>query len=133
VTLVTPRPRSFLAAAARLAAAAIVVAALVGCSSGVPASTRAPNAVYVSAYALTFQQHNVAAPADAAFQIWFENRDSVPHNVNVVNSAGTSVARGEVFTGPSAQPLAVPSLPAGTYRLLCDVHPEMNSELTVGD
>ena len=70
------------------------------------------------------------APAGEVFTIWFENKENVPHNVKVVDSAGALQGQaGEIFNGPAAQPLAVPALAAGTYSILCDVHPEMRSEL----
>ena len=114
------------------AAAIVVAAVLVGCDAG-PAITQPPEAAYVSATGLAFVQPNVAAPANEAFQIYFENLEAVPHNVNILDDAGVSVAQGEVFTGPSARTLDVPSLAAGQYRLICDVHPEtMRSILVAG-
>ena len=97
--------------------------------SGSATQTRPPDAVYVSANQLVFVESQVAAPANEAFQIYFENLEVVPHNVNVADGAGTSIARGEVFSGPAGRILDVPALAAGTYKLLCDVHPDMISEL----
>lgn len=116
----------------RFVAAVALAAAvgLAGCSSGVNA-TRPPDAVYLSAKNLAFQQPVVQAPANAAFQLYFENLENVPHNVNVADAAGASVAKGEVFTGPAGQTLQVPELVAGSYKLLCDVHPDMYAQLVV--
>jgi plastocyanin len=108
--------------------AVVAVVVFAGCSSG-PAQTRPPDAVYVSATGIVFQQAQVEAPANRPFQLYFENFETVPHNVNVADGTGASVARGEVFTGPSGQTLQMPALAAGTYKLLCDVHPEMRAEL----
>ena len=97
--------------------------ALIGCG-GAPSETRPPEAVYLSASGIAFVQPNVEAPADAEFQLYFENRENVPHNVNIVKADGSSVAQGPVFSGPAGHVLEVPALAAGAYRLICDVHPE---------
>ena len=102
--------------------------ALVGCSSG-PAQTQPPGSVYLSARDIAFVESSVGGPAGEAFQVYFENLDSVPHNVNVVGSDGVSVAKTDVFNGPSGRILDVPALAAGTYKLYCEVHPEMKAEL----
>ena len=70
----------------------------------------------------------MSAPASAPFTIWFENRETVPHNVNVIDAAGASLAKGEIFSGPAARALEVPALVAGNYRLICDVHPDMSAQ-----
>jgi plastocyanin len=108
-------------AAALMAAAAFVA---LGCgSSPTPLPTPPAGAVVVSASNSAFEQPVVNADADAPFTIWFVNRENVLHNVNVLDAAGASQAKGDIFTGPAAQPLDVPPLGPGTYRLICDVHP----------
>ena len=115
-------------AAAVLAIAAAFVA--LGCeSSPTLPSSPPPGAIIVSASQQKFDQAVVSAPAATAFTIWFENRESVPHNVNVVDVAGASVAKGDIFSGPAARPLDVPPLAPGNYRLICDVHPDMSAQL----
>ena len=83
----------------------------------------------VSANQSRFEQAVVSAPAADPFTIWFENRETVPHNVNVLDAAGASMAKGEVFSGPAARPLEVPALVQGNYRVICDVHPDMSAQL----
>ncbi len=118
-----------------LVAALVVAVVLVGCSASAPAGpaqTRPPGSLYLSARYEQFGEARVVAPADAPFQLWFDNLDVVPHNVHIVDAAGTSVAQSEVFTGPSGKVLNVPALAAGTYKLVCDIHPvSMRSELVV--
>ncbi len=112
------------------AIALIAVAVLSGCrTAGTGIGTPPPGAIVVSANYSVFEQSSVQAPANQAFTIWFENRENVPHNVHVVTSAGANVALGQIFNGPAAQPLDVPMIAAGTYKLLCDVHPDMLAEL----
>ena len=115
-------------AAAVLATAAAFVA--LGCQTGPTLeSSPPPGAITVSANQLKFEQAVVSAPASAPFTIWFENRETVPHNVNVIDAAGASLAKGEIFSGPAARALEVPALVPGNYRLICDVHPDMSAQL----
>ena len=122
---------SRLAAAAWLVAAAVL---LVACqtSAAVP-QTPPPGAVYVSAYQSVFEQARVDAPAGEAFTMYFDNRENVPHNVHVVDAAGASVMQGEIFNGPAARSHAIPALASGSYKLLCDIHPNMVAELVAAD
>jgi plastocyanin len=88
--------------------------------------------VIVAAQNMVFVPSSVNAPAGEAFVLYFDNRDTVPHNAKLVDSAGqTIVTGGEPFTGPSARQTDVPALAAGTYKFLCDVHPDMTGELIV--
>jgi plastocyanin len=117
----------YFAAAVLVTAAAFVA---LGCtSSPTLPSTPPPGAVMVSANQLQFEQAVVNVPASDVFTIWFENREAVPHNVNVLDAAGVSQAKGDIFTGPAARPLEVPALVPGNYRLICDVHPDMTAQV----
>lgn len=127
MTLGSLNLRRLLTAAALVAAAA---ALSVACQGSPPApQTPPPGAVYVSANQLVFEQAVVQAPAGEAFQMWFENREAIPHNVHVVDGSGASIMRGEVFNGPGARLHDIPALAPGTYKILCDVHPDMTAEL----
>jgi plastocyanin len=117
----------YFAAAVVVTAAAFVA---LGCeSSPTLQSSPPPGAVMVSANQQQFEQAVVNAPAAAAFTIWFENREAVPHNVNLVDAAGASQAKGDIFSGPAARALEVTALAPGNYRLICDVHPDMSAQL----
>lgn len=124
------KPHRVLAAAVFVAAAALTAACQAAPNVG---QTIPPGAVYVSGLNNLFEQPRVEAPAAEAFTIYFDNREAVLHNVHVVDAAGASVKQGELFVGPSARPLEVPALAAGTYKLLCDVHPLMTAELVAVD
>jgi plastocyanin len=117
-----------------------LAAALAACSgaSSTPstAASAAPgspagDAVTVTAKDVKFGQTEVTAPAGKAFDLVFDNQDSVPHNVAIYTDSSTStkVSIGEIFSGPGQRTQAVPALTAGTYFFRCDVHPEMKGTL----
>ena len=117
----------------RLLGATLALALAAACGgSGTVAGTPPPGAVIVTALNLVFVPSSVNAPAAQGFVLYFDNRDTVMHNARLVDGAGTTIVTGELFTGPSARVADVPALAAGTYRLLCDVHPDMVGELIAG-
>jgi plastocyanin len=101
------------------------------------ASAEAPSgggdAVAISAIGTAYEQQEVPAPADAPFVIRFDNKEAVPHNVEIKDASGVSLFRGEIVTGPVVTDYQVGALPAGTYQFVCTVHPNMIGTLTVGN
>ena len=101
-----------------------------------PAATPDPDAtvVDISASSSTaFDQASATAPADEGFVIHFVNDESgVPHNVEVKDSGGASLVRGDIVTGPAEADYTVPALAAGDYQFVCSVHPNMTGTLTAG-
>ena len=92
------------------------------------ASTCAPSGttVAITAKSIHFDKSCLAAPANTAFTITFDNMDSgVPHNVAIYadSSASKVLFRGALVTGSKSITYHVPALPAGTYYFRCDVHP----------
>ena len=103
-------------------------------SASTPASTPAPGetVVKLDAQNIAFTQTTLAAPANTAFDLQFNNMDaSVPHNVVIVNSGGSTVFTGDIFNGPATKDYSVPALPAGAYTYHCAVHPNMTGTLAV--
>ncbi len=104
-------------------------------TSSAPGASEAPSGTVVkeSALNIAFENGSLSAPADAAFQIEFENKDAgIPHNIAIKDPSGTEVFKGDIVTGPTTVTYDVPALPAGTYTFICTVHPNMTGTLTVG-
>lgn len=83
---------------------------------------------------IEFQPGAVAIPAGTDFVVHLDNRDAgVPHNVALLADANftTTLAKGEIVTGPAVVDLAIAGLIPGSYRLMCEVHPNMLVDLTV--
>jgi plastocyanin len=89
--------------------------------------------VNISAFNIQYEQTEVRAPAGTTFTIRFENKDAgTPHNVEIKDSMGTTVFKGDIFPGVETRDYRVDPLPAGTYQFVCTVHPNMVGTLIVG-
>jgi cytochrome c oxidase subunit 2 len=105
--------------------------------SGAPPASGAPGGgpiLELAARNIAYDQASLQAPADAPFQIAFDNADAgTPHNVAIHegSSTGPEVFKGEIFNGPDRRTYDVPPLAAGTYGFVCTVHPNMTGTLTV--
>ena len=87
--------------------------------------------VAVAARSLAFDKECLAAPADSAFTIRFNNADSgIPHNVSIL-SDGEPLFTGEIVTGPRTVPYRVTPLEQGSFEFRCDVHPQMRGTFIV--
>jgi plastocyanin len=66
---------------------------------------------------------SLAAPAGAV-TIVLDNRDAgIAHNINVF-SGNTSIGATAPAVGPVTESLSLGTLAPGTYRFVCDVHPQ---------
>lgn len=119
--------RRFHQAGILLALIAVVVA---GCSGGPAPTVVGTPAVTLDLVAenTKFDRTSLAVGAGSPFAIVFENRDSGPHNVSI--RGGSSPLTTEIFDGPATRTYVYPSLTAGSYTFICDVHPEMTGTLT---
>ena len=59
------------------------------------------------------------------------NEDAaIPHNIEIKDSAGNVIFKGEIVTGVKTTTYKVPALAAGDYPFLCTVHPTMTGTAT---
>jgi plastocyanin len=90
----------------------------------------------VGAAATGFQPTTLKAAPGHAFTVTFDNQDAgVPHNWVVTKPDGSKVDIGDTtpFSGPGQKTYNVPSLSAGQYPFMCQVHPTtMKGILTIG-
>jgi len=103
--------------------------------SGSAGASAAPSGEVVeeSALNLQFEVKALSVPADAAFQIAFENKDAgIPHNIDIKDANGGDVFVGEIFPGVATKTYDIPALAAGSYSYVCTVHPNMTGTITAG-
>ena len=94
------------------------------------------NRLTISADEVKFDKDCLMAPADEAFTIAFNNKETQPHNVAIYDEANGNKAlfKGEVFLGPRTVTYSVPPLPEGNYLFLCDPHDDtMRGLFVVGN
>ena len=118
------------------AALALTLAACGGGDKGEPTApvkcSPSGSKLSIAAKGFQFDKGCLAAPADAAFTIDFDNQDGgTPHNVAIKDSQGTTVFTGDIFNGKKQETYDVDALGAGTYEFHCDVHPSMKGALIV--
>jgi len=108
-----------------------------GGASQAPAGTLPPDATIVklTAKGIAYDVKQLDAPAGKAFGIDFTQGDAGVggHNVEIRDSGGQSLFKGQVLTDPGETTYTIPSLAAGTYTYICSIHPipAMTGTLTV--
>ncbi len=128
-----------------LTAVIALVALMAACSSPAPSTEDGGSnagggtiavtdgAVELSAADLAFDANVIQATAGEAFTITFTNNDTAPHNVSVyTEEGGEEIVLGDVIEGGATVEVEVPSLDAGEYFFVCDIHPnEMTGSVVV--
>ena len=84
----------------------------------------------VTAEKIAFLETSITVPAGRPFTLALDNRDTVPHNVEIKDAGGASLFRGEIFGGPAVKVYDVPALAVGQYPFVCTVHPNMTGTVT---
>lgn len=108
-------------------------------TSAEPSGSAAPAAgatvLDLTARNIAFDKASLSAPANVPLTVHFDNEDAgVPHDVAIMrgSATGEQVFRGKIITGVASTDYQVPPLPAGTYTVICVVHPtSMIATLTV--
>lgn len=87
---------------------------------------------------IAFDTDQMAVEAGRPVVITFDNQDAgVPHNWALYESEGAARSSGEpiaaspIEDGPVVQQIAFDPPEPGSYYFVCDVHPNMNGDLTV--
>jgi len=100
--------------------------------SAVPGSGAQSADVTVEARGIAFTQTSWTGPASKPFTIAFSNQDpGTPHNIEIKDSSGAVVFKGDIFSGVDTRIYQVPALPAGDYTFSCSVHPNMTGTATL--
>ncbi len=89
-----------------------------------PTCTAGGTSLTISAKNNTFDIDCLAAPADTAFTIAFNNQDYDIHNVSIYDKdhGDKALFKGEVIYGPKSITYSVPAQAEGTYEFRCDPH-----------
>ena len=87
----------------------------------------------VIAQNISYVTKQLKVPAGAAITVNFQNKDSVPHNMDfTADQAGTQTFyKQDPLPGPISSTYQFTAPKAGTYYYHCDVHPNMTGILTV--
>ena len=105
-------------------------------SAAAPTAAASPVTYVVNEVAtgLAFTNGKITAPANTPFTIHFSSQDSgVPDDILIKDSAGNTVFKGDMVTGPATVDYQVPALAPGTYTFTSTIHPTtMNGTLVVG-
>ena len=116
----------------------VLAAVLAACSgaSAAPETTSQPpaggatgDAVTVVAKDIAFKNPDITVKAGAPVQIVLDNQDGAPHNMAISDANGQGVFKGEIVSNAKVT-YNVPSLAAGTYTFICEVHPNMKGTIT---
>lgn len=83
----------------------------------------------ISVSSTKFDKNCLAAPANQAFTINYDNKDAQTHNIAILasHSAPDALFKAEIFKGPAVKTLNVNALRPGTYAFHCEVHPSLMS------
>ena len=87
--------------------------------------TPSGSTVAIVASGTKFDKTCLAAPAGQPFTLTYENKDSVVHNIVLLEShtATDVLFRAELVPGPKTTTFNVGALKAGTFAFHCEVHP----------
>jgi plastocyanin len=102
-------------------------------SAGASGGTGGTTVIPEVAQNIQFTNLALAAPAGQPFQIAFDNQDaSIPHNIEIIDGSGATLFDGDIVTGVAQTTYSINALPAGTYKFICKIHPNvMIGALTV--
>lgn len=90
-----------------------------------PSGAAAGPSIPLVAQGVKFDQATLTAPA-TGFTVAFDNKDvGTPHDFDILDASGGMIYNSKEFPGPAEHDLAVPPLPAGSYKFECSIHPTL--------
>src|SRR4029079_18645354 len=120
--------------------AAVLAVGVVVAACGSPASGASPSsgtsagagippvAIRLVAQGVELTPAAIHVPAGSPLSVTVDNRDAgIPHGIQLQADTAppTVLATGQVITGPATDRFEVPGMMAGSYRFICQVHPNM--------
>lgn len=103
-----------------------------GSATAAPSGSTGGTTITLKALNIAFDPTELTAPAGQPFTLDFDNQDAgIPHNVQIFDPSGGSAFKGDIFNGVATKAYNVPALQPGSYKFICDVHPNMTGTLTV--
>jgi len=122
--------------AAAIGGSLLVVAACGGSPPSGPVGLPAGAAqeIRIVARDVVFAPPEVGVAAGVPLHLVLDNQDDgIPHGLALMGAGGsTKLGATELVIGPASVDIDVPGLVPGVYQLLCEVHPNMVTTLTVG-
>lgn len=84
----------------------------------------------LTAHSGKFDASELRVRSGEPFAVRLRNQERDVHNFELRDAAGTSIYRGELFSGPAERLELLPAVETGTYQFLCTAHPYMKGSLT---
>ena len=83
----------------------------------------------ITASGTKFDKNCLAAPANQAFTINYDNKDQLAHNIVILtsHSATDAIFKADLFRGPATKTFNVQALAPGTYAFHSDSNPAQMS------
>jgi len=83
----------------------------------------------ITASGTKFDKNCLAAPANQAFTINYDNKDQLAHNIVILqsHSATDAMYKADLFRGPATKTFDVPAMTPGTYAFHSDSNPAQMS------
>ncbi len=74
---------------------------------------------------IKFDQATLIAPT-GGFTLHYDNQDAgTPHDFDILDASSAKIFDSQPFPGVATKDLAIPPIPAGTYRYECSIHPTL--------
>lgn len=102
-------------------------------STSTTAEKRATDRGGITAQNIEYKPTTLTLKADSLVSINFDNKDALPHNIDITTDAGGSNTfyRQDPVSGPTQEQYTFKTPPPGKLYFHCDVHPNMKGTINV--